>query len=81
MTDRNLTASERHLLNWIGLEFAQYGECHGKDLDRLIELGLAQIHPAGQYQEGFIGQDPAGTRGVMFQAVSLTPAGKALLGE
>lgn len=45
------TDAEQFLLEWLGKEdFSQYGECHGKSLDRLVELGLAQIHAPGEHQ-------------------------------
>jgi hypothetical protein len=65
----------RDLLDWLSMEdFSQYGECHGKTLDKLIEIGLAQVHGPGEHQ-GFIANDPAGTKGMMYRAVSLTEAG------
>jgi hypothetical protein len=74
-----LTDSERDLLRWLGeAEFGQYGECYGASLDRLIELGLAQLHAPGEHQN-FIANDWAGTKGINYQAVSLTEAGRALL--
>lgn len=77
-----LTASEIFLLGWLNAEdFSQYGECKGKDLDHLIELGLAQIHKPGEHQTGFITQDHAGNRGDDYRAVSLTEAGEAEVGR
>jgi hypothetical protein len=77
----DLTPSERDLLKWLGEEeFNQYGECHGKTLDALIAKGLAQVHEPGQHQ-GFIANDPAGTKGPMYRAVSLTEAGRAKVRE
>lgn len=73
-----LTAEQRDLLQWLGKEdFSQYGECHGKSLDFLIEKGLAQVHSAGEHQT-FIANDSAGTKGMMYRAVSLTEAGLTL---
>jgi len=73
----DLTAPERDLLDWLSKEdFSQYGECHGRALDKLIALGLAQVHAPGQHQN-FIANDPAGVKGIMFCAVSLTTAGWA----
>jgi hypothetical protein len=71
MTD--LTASERDLLHWLSREdFSQYGECHGKALDRLVALGLAQVHgEETETNNTFIAKG----RGIMFRAVSLTDAG------
>lgn len=72
----DLDASQKDLLSWLGeSEFSQYGECHGKSLDRLVELGLAQLHKAGENQTGFIAQDRTGSKGDMFRAVSLTEKG------
>jgi hypothetical protein len=74
-----LTKGELDLLQWLGeSEYSQYGECHGKDLDSLVAKGLAQIHPPGEHQI-FIANDFAGTKGVMYQAVSLTEDGRKLL--
>jgi hypothetical protein len=79
-TPPELTKIQRVLLNWLGSEdFQQYGECHGADLDRLIELGLAQIHTPGTHQTGFIAQDWDGTKGDKYRAVSLTEAGRKLI--
>jgi len=75
-----LTKSQRDLLDWLGNEeYSQYGECYGTTLDSLIELGYAQIHGAGEHQSGFIAQDPTGTKGKMYLAVSLTEAGRVAL--
>ena len=71
----DLNHNELDLLHWLGAEdFAQYGECHGKALDRLVELGLAQIHGPGEHQM-FIAK---GTN-LMYRAVSLTAKGQAEL--
>jgi hypothetical protein len=70
-----LNASERNLLEWLSREdYSQYGECYGASLNRLIELGLAQVHKPGEHQN-FIANDWQGTKGIMFRAVSLTEAG------
>lgn len=58
-------------------DYSQYGECYGASLNVLVEKGLAQIHGPGEHQ-CFIANDFAGTRGIMFQAVSLTELGRAL---
>ncbi|QSY98549.1 hypothetical protein J2J97_32100 (plasmid) [Rhizobium bangladeshense] len=43
--DDELTQSERYVLEWLNKEdFSRYGECKGKDLDRLVSLGLAVVH-------------------------------------
>lgn len=69
------TASEQSLLEWLAKEdFSQYGECHGKSLDRLVELGLAQIHGPGEHQH-FTAKGCE----LMYRAVSLTDAGRAVL--
>ena len=71
----NLSDRERDLLLWLGEEdYSQYGECHGEALDVLVAKGFAQIHGPGEHQV-FIANDPAGTKGMMFRAVSLTEAG------
>jgi hypothetical protein len=70
-----LNARERDLISWLGEEeVSQYGECYGAALNRLIELGLAQLHPPGFHQQ-FIVNDPSGRKGIMYRAVSLTDAG------
>lgn len=70
-----LMPSEEVLLRWLSKEdFSQYGECHGSDLDSLIAKGLAQIHGPGEHQR-FIANDPEGTKGLMYRAVSLTEVG------
>lgn len=82
MTDAPaLTAQERDLLDWLSKEdFSQYGECHGKALDKLIALALAKVHGPGEHQH-FIANDFAGTKGMMYRAVSLTETGRALARE
>jgi hypothetical protein len=76
MTD-DVTPSETLLLEWLSKEdFSQYGECHGRTLDRLVERGFAQVHKPGEHQR-FIANDFAGTKGDMYRAVSLTDAGRA----
>jgi hypothetical protein len=69
----DLTHEERDLLDWLSREdFSQYGECYGKSLDRLMALGLAQLHgEETETQNCFIAKG----RGIMFRAVSLTQAG------
>lgn len=72
-----LNKEQRALVNWLGRdEYSQYGECYGSDLDSLVEMGLAQIHDNGQFQEGFIAKHPTHP---MFRAVSLTEAGRSVL--
>jgi hypothetical protein len=69
----SITKDERDLLFWLSAEdFSQYGECHGKVLDSLCSLGLAQVHgEETEHNNTFIAKG----RGIMFRAVSLTPAG------
>lgn len=75
MTAPDLSADERDLLEWLSKEdYSQYGECHGPALDVLMARGLAQVHGPGEHQN-FIASDPAGVKGIMFRAVSLTEAG------
>ena len=76
-----LNAAERDLLQWLSEEtFSQYGECHGNALERLVALGLAQVHGEQEHQDGFIAKEPPGGH-LMFRAVSLTPAGVKLAAE
>jgi len=84
MTDIVLSASERDLLLWLSEEtFSQYGECHGPALEKLVSLGLAQVHGAQEHQDNFIAKEPPGTKPsyLMFRAVSLTNGGMKLAGE
>lgn len=77
-----LTADEQDLIEWLSKEdFSQYGECHGKALNALIEQGLAQIHGAHENQSGFIAKEPHDTKSMMYRAVSLTEAGWAKVKE
>jgi hypothetical protein len=67
-----MTDTEYFLLSWLGQsDFVQYGECYGITLDALIAQGYAQVHGAGEHQEGFIAKGA----GEMYRAVSLTEAG------
>lgn len=77
MTD--LTKDQRDLLDWLSKEdTSQYGECHGAALDRLVELGLAQVHGAETERNNtFIAKGD----GIMFRAVSLTERGWVALKE
>ena len=73
-----LSKVEAELLDWLGEEdYSQYGECYGRALDHLVELGLAKVHGPGEYQH-FIANDPAGTKGMNYRAVSLTEVGLEL---
>ena len=79
--DTELTPVERDLLEWLGREdFSQYGECYGNALNVLVAKGLAHVYAPGEHQN-FIANDPAGVKGDMYRAVSLTDAGRALLRE
>jgi hypothetical protein len=73
---QTLTAQERFMLRWLSTDdFSQYGECHGKVLDHLIELGLAQVHGEdSEHSNNFIAKGD----GIMFRAVSLTEQGRIL---
>lgn len=76
MSDLQISDGERDLLKWLGEEdYSQYGECHGSNLEGLVAKGLAQIHSGGEKQSGFIAQGTS----KMYQAVSLTESGRALL--
>jgi hypothetical protein len=80
----NLSESERDLLKWLSKEdYSQYGECYGKDLDKLIIYGLAQVHGPGENQS-FIAKEPLDRDGkpilseqkaIFYRAVSLTKKG------
>ena len=44
-----LVESERFLLDWLSKEdWSSYGECHGKDFDRLQALGLVERKPSNR---------------------------------
>ena len=59
-----LTKDEWRVLEWLSREDGSlFGECHGPALDRLVELGLAEIGP-----------DPAG-KGLMYRSVGVTDYG------
>ena len=72
-----LSQRERYLLKWLGeSDVSQYGECNGAALDTLVANGLAVV--LGEETEianPFIGNG----RGIMYRAVKLTEAGRALL--
>lgn len=73
-----MTKDEKFLLEWLSKEdFSQYGECHGKSLDALIEKGYAKVHDGREGQSGFIAKGDD----IMYRAVSLTDAGRAALAE
>lgn len=79
MIDVTLDTVEFDLLEWLGQEdHSQYGECYGRALDALVAKGLAQVHGPGEHQS-FIASDRAGTKGMMYRAVSLTDVGRELL--
>jgi len=68
-------ADEDVMLKWLDQEdYTQYGECHGRTLDRLIAKGLVQVHEDRETQDkaGFIARGS----GAMYRAVSLTDAGR-----
>lgn len=72
-----LTSQEQFLLEWLGKEdVSQYGECHGAALDRLIDLGLAQLH--GE-ESGTDNPFIAKGKSLMYRAVSLTELGRQAL--
>jgi len=74
----DLTVEQWSLLRWLSAEeYSQYGECHGANLDVLLERGLAKVVEDPAAQAGFIAQG----RSKMFQAVTLTDAGLKLLKE
>lgn len=74
----NVSEDEFLLLRWLGKEdFSQYGECHGKTLDGLVEKGLVQIHESGDHQSKFIAKGST----KMYWAVSLTEPGRKWLEE
>lgn len=70
-----LNDTERELLDWLAKEdLSQYGECCGRALDGLIELGLVEIlGPETEHANPFIAKG----RGIMFRAVRLTRAARA----
>lgn len=70
-----MDSSEKFLLEWLGKDDGQYGECRGKTLDALIEKGLARIVPDSGINNGFIAK---GT-GLDYQTVTLTDAGREAL--
>jgi hypothetical protein len=72
MSDLVLGKQERDLLNWLGEEGGQYGECHGETLDSLIAKGLAQV---GGEDTGINNTFIAKGRDIMYRAVTLTAAG------
>lgn len=73
-----MTSSERFLLEWLGKDNGQYGECKGKDLDALIAKGLACVVPDSGFSNGFIAKGGS----LDYQTVTLTEAGReALSGE
>lgn len=69
---RQFTSMEHHLLEWLSKEDSSlYGECHGKDLDRLMGEQLVEWKAKD-------------ARGDMYSRVGLTETGIAaakVLGE
>jgi hypothetical protein len=48
------TSSQHHLLEWLAKEdHSAYGECKGRDLDRLFDLGLARVVITDQRGQDF----------------------------
>ena len=71
-----LTQEECALLEWLAREdYSQYGECHGKHLDALIDKGFARLHGDG----GELGSFIAKGKGPMYQSVSVTDEGRTAL--
>lgn len=71
-----LTSQDRLLLEWLQRDDGQYGECHGRTLDGLVERGLAVVQGAQSgVNNGFIAK---GTD-IMYRAVSITDAGRLAL--
>jgi hypothetical protein len=71
-----LTTAERGLLEWLRTDDGQYGECHGKTLDSLIERGLVVVQGA---ESGISNSFIAKGTNIMYRAVSITDAGRAAL--
>jgi signal transduction histidine kinase len=71
-----LTSSEKMLLEWLQKDDGQYGECHGKTLDGLIERGLVVVQGA---ESGMVNGFIAKGADIMFRAVSITDAGRQAL--
>lgn len=67
---------EVDLLKWIAEEGkAQYGECYGETLGRLIAKGEVEVLEGIEHQSGFIARGS----GEMYRAVVLTEAGRERL--
>jgi hypothetical protein len=65
---RRAGMTEQFLLEWLAREdFSLYGECHGATLDALIGKGFVTVHHRNS--------------DLMRCSVSVTPAGRAALGE
>lgn len=72
----HLTKEERGLLEWLEKDDGQYGECHGKTLDGLLDKGFATVGgKESGLNNGFIAK---GTN-LMYRAVSITDAGRDAL--
>jgi hypothetical protein len=66
----DISSETLFLLDWLSREdFSQAGECEGRALDKLIELGLAKRGPGIH----------SATRGKEYDVVSVTDAGIAAL--
>lgn len=72
----DLTKDERLLLEWLSKDDGQYGECHGKTLDGLIERGLAMVHGV---ESGLVNGFIAKGADIMYRAVSITDSGRQAL--
>lgn len=62
------------MLEWLLSGPGQYGECHGKTLDALVEQGWVAVNRDGD-QSGFIAKGPD----IMHCPVEITDAGRAAL--
>ncbi|CAB3758479.1 hypothetical protein [Paraburkholderia humisilvae] len=73
-----MTDDERVLLDFLRYDDGQYGECQGAALDSLIEQGLVRVlGPQTETQNSFIAKG----RGLMYRAVTITDAGRAVLNQ
>ena len=69
-----MTKEMKFLLEWLTTGPGQYGECHGKTLDALIERGWAEVKRDGD-QSSFIAKG----RDIMYCPVEITEAGRVAL--
>lgn len=64
----DLNTSEQFLIDWLSKEdWSSYGECYGKDFDRLSALGIVERKPSNRSREH-----------EHFDLCRLTEAGQAL---